>query len=491
MMIVEVAVSLFLIWTIWYISKTCIKKQGMPPGPFPFPWIGNIPHVMFDQVFPFKKLSKEYGEIFTVFLPNGTFVVLNTASLARNARLGTKDDIAGRSSESSYPLEQILGKDLVISDYSAGYLFRKRVFKSSIHVFGSGLGQAEGRARHAVQLALQEIEKCQSFSPNKLIHSTIFAQVWEWLTSKKITLDDPIISLFNEMHEIITNLPREISIYLLIPFLKYITNNFNRKLERAKDIKKQLFPQEFSAHRETYTPGVIRDLTDSFISAYENEIAKGTSKDIGSIEDIPDLMLDVVVAGVDTASTTICWFILYNALHQDIQAKLHKELDDVVENDRLPCWQDVQNMPYLQATLCEVLRRSELLPITGTTAIRDTTIGGYHIPKNTNVLINVDEIHHDPKEWPEPNEFKPERFLDSDGKFVGWTTKHAFMPFGLGRRECLGQVFGKIMLFTFASTLLHLYKIELPEGAEKPCTSPIGLNFHHPKDFKVVAKKRH
>ena len=462
----------------------------MPPGPFPFPWIGNIPHVISDQAFPFRKLSKEYGEIFTVFMPNGMYVVLNTASLARNARLGTKDDIAGRSSELTYPLELILGKDVVFSDYSAGYLFRKRVFKSSLHVFGSGLGQAEDRARHAVQLALQEIEKCQSFSPNKLVPSTIFAQVWEWLTSKKITLDDPTINLFNEIQGIITNQSRERSIYVLIPFLGYITN-YNRKIERAKDIKKQLFPHEFSAHRETYTPGVIRDLTDSFISAYENEIANGTGKDIGSIEDVPDLMLDVVLTAIDTVSTTISWFILYNVLHQDIQAKLHKELDDVVENDRLPCWQDAQNMPYLQATLCEVLRRSHIVPITATTVIRDTTIAGYHIPKNTNVVININEIHHDPKEWPEPNEFKPERFLDSDGKFVGWTTKHAFMPFGLGRRECLGQLFAKIVMFTFASTLLHLYKIELPEGAEKPSTSPIGLQIHHPKDFTVVAKKRH
>ena len=462
----------------------------MPPGPFPFPWIGNIPHVISDQAFPFRKLSKEYGEIFTVFMPNGMYVVLNTASLARNARLGTKDDIAGRSSELTYPLELILGKDVVFSDYSAGYLFRKRVFKSSLHVFGSGLGQAEDRARHAVQLALQEIEKCQSFSPNKLVPSPIFAQVWEWLTSKKITLDDPTINLFNEIQGIITNQSRERSIYVLIPFLGYITN-YNRKMERAKDIKKQLFPHEFSAHRETYTPGVIRDLTDSFIGAYEKEIANGTSKDIGSIEDIPDLMLDVVLTAIDTVSTTISWFILYNVVHQDIQAKLHKELDDVVENDRLPCWQDAQNMPYLQATLCEVLRRSDIVPITATTVIRDTTIAGYHIPKNTNVVININEIHHDPKEWPEPNEFKPERFLDSDGKFVGWTTKHAFMPFGLGRRECLGQLFARIVMFTFASTLLHLYKIELPEGAEKPTTSPIGLQIHHPKDFTVVAKKRH
>ena len=311
------------------------------------------------------------------------------------------------------------------------------------------------------------------------------------ITSKKITLDDPTLSLLKEIQVIIRNQPLERSIYLLIPFLGYITNNFNRKIERAKDIKKQLFSHEFSAHRETYNPGVIRDLTDSFISAYEKEIANGIDKDIGSIEDIPDLMLDVAVAATDTVSTTISWFILYNVLHQDIQAKLHKELDDVVENDRLPCWQDAQNMPYLQATLCEVLRRSEAVPLTGTTTIRDTTIAGFHIPKNTKVVMNIDEIHHDPKEWPEPNEFKPERFLDSDGKFVGWTTKHAFMPFGLGRRECLGQLFARIVMFTFASTLLHLYKFELPEGAEKPSTSPIGIQFHQPEDFTVVAKKPH
>jgi hypothetical protein len=162
------------------------------------------------------------------------------------------------------------------------------------------MGESEVRARQAVQLALQEIEKRKSFSPNKLVPPTIFVQVWEWLTSKKIALDDPTISLFNEIQGIIMNQTRESSIYLLIPFLGYITDNHNRKIERAKQIKKELFPAEFSAHRETYTPGVIRDLTDSFINAYDKEIAKGTSKDIGSIEDIPNLMLDVVVAGIDT-----------------------------------------------------------------------------------------------------------------------------------------------------------------------------------------------
>ncbi|XP_028405395.1 cytochrome P450 2D6-like [Dendronephthya gigantea] len=490
-MFIEVAVSVFLIWVVWYISNTWIKKRGMPPGPFPLPGIGNIPQVMSNQQFPFENLSKEYGDIFTAFLPNGTFVVLNTASLARQARLATRDDVAGRSSESTYPLELIFEKDVAVSDYSPGYLFRKKVFKSSLHLFGAGIEQAEDRARHAVQLALQEIEKCESFSPNKLIPLTIFLQMWEWLTSKKLSVDDQTMyHLFNELQLIIVNQTRERSIYLLLPFLKYVSN-FNRKIERAKQLRRQLLLPEYFAHRETYTPGVTRDVTDSFIAAYEKEIAKETGKDIGSMEDIPNLMLDFVVAGIDTSATTICWFLLHLVLRQEIQAKLHKEIDSVVKNDRLPCWQDAQNMPFLQATLCEVMRTSGPLPITGTTTIRDTNVAGYQIPKNATLVLNINQIHHDIREWAEPNEFKPERFLDGEGNFVGWTARHAFMPFGLGRRECLGQQLAKVTMFVFASTLLHHYKFELPEGAEKPNVLPTGLQLHRPKDFTLVAKKRY
>ena len=72
---------------------------------------------------------------------------------------------------------------------------------------------------------------------------------------------------------------------------------------------------------------MVRDLTDSFINAYEKELAKGTSKDIGLIDDIPNLMLDVVVTAIDTVSTAISWFILYVVSHRDVQVKIHDELN--------------------------------------------------------------------------------------------------------------------------------------------------------------------
>jgi cytochrome P450 len=129
--------------------------------------------------------------------------------------------------------------------------------------------------------------------------------------------------------------------------------------------------------------------------------------------------------------------------------------------------------------------------LAGTNAIRDTTIAGYHIPKGTFVCLNLPKVHEDNREWPEPEKFKPERFLEEDGKFVGWNKLRGFMPFGIGRRECPGQTLAKIMMFSFASILLHRYKIELPEGAEIPTTKVSTPQLvTKPNDFLVVAKPR-
>jgi cytochrome P450 len=174
-----------------------------------------------------------------------------------------------------------------------------------------------------------------------------------------------------------------------------------------------------------------------------------------------------------------------------VQSKIHEELDAVVGHDRLPNWKDAESLPYLQATLCEVERVSVITTLFGTNAIRNTTIAGYHIPKGTFVGLNISKVHEDNREWEEPDKFKPERFLDEDGKFVGWNKLCGFMPFGIGRRECPGQTLAKVMMFSLASILLHRYKIELPEGAEIPTTKMSTPQLvTQTNDFLVVAIPR-
>ena len=262
--------------------------------------------------------------------------------------------------------------------------------------------------------------------------------------------------------------------YQLIPWLSYFPTSFSRTLKEVINTRDEVFNPELKAHLETYTSGTTRDLTDCFLGTYEKVKAKETCEDIGSIEDIQGLMLDVLSAASETSSSSISWFILYTLLVPDVQQKIYAELDRVVGRDRLPSWQDAKNMPYLQATLCEVLRHSSVVPMIATDAIRDTTISGYHVPKRTPVVLNIYHIHRDERQWPEAGTFKPHRFLDADGNFVGWNTLPSFMPFGLGHRECAGQTLRKIIMFSFASALIHRFKLELAGVDPKPTLEPSG-----------------
>ena len=171
-----------------------------------------------------------------------------------------------------------------------------------MHVFGAGINETEERGGHAVNSMLEKINslKDQPFSPKELIESAILIQLWQWLTSQKVSLDEPVLKLLLEFAK--QRLERSF-IYQKIPFHSYLPMEHNRNIKRAKDIQHLIFSPVFQNHLKTYTPGVIRDMTDSFISAYKKEMAKETSKDIGSIDDIPDLMLSV---------TLLVWWFRYN-----------------------------------------------------------------------------------------------------------------------------------------------------------------------------------
>lgn len=465
----------------------------MPPGPTPYPFIGNIPQMMCDPLFPLNKLAGMYGDIFTVTLPAGEAVILNTAALVREARLERKDDVAGKLPKSLYPVSEIMNNGLLTSDYSPLFQFRRKVFVSSLHVFGEGVEKASERAKKSVNTAIEEIESKSKrrFAPKEFFESLIIVQLWEWMSSKKLPFDHQIVKDIRELLELLSK-PYLSNLYQLFPLISYLPTQLRRDLHRAAQLRDEIFRPEFQFHLETYTEGSIRDLTDSFICTYKKEISKATKKDIGTIHDIPNLLFDIAIAGSDTTTATLSWFLLYMVLHPHVQEKIQQELDFVAENEDIICWKNALKTPYLQATLCETLRKSGMITLVGTNAIRDTSVGGYHIPKGTYVGINLNQVHQDKREWPEPAKFKPERFLDTDGKFVGWNKLHGFLPFSVGRRECPGQSLGKIMIFTFASALLYRYKFKLPKGVKVPSTCPACPAITVcPEDFEVIAEVRH
>ncbi|CAG0879740.1 unnamed protein product [Darwinula stevensoni] len=147
-------------------------------------------------------------------------------------------------------------------------------------------------------------------------------------------------------------------------------------------------------------------------------------------------------------------------------------------------------MPYTEAFIMESLRHGSLIPMGAPhVANNDTEINGYFIPKGTIVLGNIWSCHNDRRFWSDPEEFSPERFLDEDGKVK--TNVSNFLPFGLGRRQCLGESLAKIELFLFMAIFMQKFTFCVPEGHPIPPREANGsFIINSPKPYKVLLKER-
>ncbi|KAF5387458.1 hypothetical protein D9757_007765 [Collybiopsis confluens] len=143
-------------------------------------------------------------------------------------------------------------------------------------------------------------------------------------------------------------------------------------------------------------------------------------------------------AGVGTTATTIEVFLLAMQLYPDVMRKAQREIDNIVGHDRMPGFQDAHSLPYVQALIKETTRWRCLAPLgfTHATTAEDEYEGMY-IPKGSTVYGNIFSMTRDENTFPEPDKFRPERFLDTnDPRLIHFTT-----PFGFGRRLCPGMQF--------------------------------------------------
>ncbi|KAK3551287.1 hypothetical protein QTP70_013946 [Hemibagrus guttatus] len=152
-----------------------------------------------------------------------------------------------------------------------------------------------------------------------------------------------------------------------------------------------------------------------------------------------------------------------------VQNRVHEELQSVLKG-QYPHYSDRHRLPYLCAVINEVLRLRPVAPLAVPhKAIRDSSIAGYFIPKNTIVIPNLFGAHHDPEVWPDPHSFRPERFLEGDGSCL-----RALIPFGGGARLCLGESVAKMEMFLFTGYLLRDFQF-LPASPEEPLPDLRGL----------------
>lgn len=190
---------------------------------------------------------------------------------------------------------------------------------------------------------------------------------------------------------------------------------------------------------------------------------------------------------MDTTASQLEWIVLYMAKYPVIQEKLAEEINSNLPCKRLPSLSDRLKQPYTAAVIHETLRISLIAPLGFFhSAVEDTNVAGYQIPKGTLVIGNLYGKHNNPKVWQSPREFRPERFITEAGTFSAGD-KPVF-AFGTGNRSCAGAGFAQNQLFLFTTLIFGNFRVK---AVGELCTHPEFSLIVPPKPFQVMFERRH
>ncbi|NXC92610.1 CP4V2 protein, partial [Certhia familiaris] len=196
---------------------------------------------------------------------------------------------------------------------------------------------------------------------------------------------------------------------------------------------------------------------DMLLNATDDEGKKLSYRDIR--EEVDTFMFE----GHDTTAAAMNWVLYLLGHNPEVQEKVHRELDEVFDNtERYVTMDDLKNLRYLDCVVKEALRLFPSVPMFARTLREDCCIKGYQIPRGANVLVLTYALHRNPEIFPDPEEFRPERFFPENSK---GRHPYAYVPFSAGPRNCIGQRFAQMEEKTLLALILRRFWVE---SCQKP-----------------------
>lgn len=192
---------------------------------------------------------------------------------------------------------------------------------------------------------------------------------------------------------------------------------------------------------------------------------------------------DIVIGGMDTSVTIVEWAMAEMLRHPKVMEEVQEELAKIVGLNSTVEEAHLSELKYLKAIVKETLRLHSPLPLlVPHCSSKPTTVGGYMIPKGSQIFLNVRAIQTDPQLWEAPLKFQPGRFMrGSSAEAVDYWGNHLqFLPFGSGRRMCPGIPLAERTVMHVLASLLHAFEWSLPNGVEDVDLS---------EKFGIVVKK--
>ncbi|CAO2630605.1 Cytochrome P450 3A11 [Lemmus lemmus] len=467
---VLLVISLVLLYRYGTCNHDVFKKQGIP-GPKPLPFLGTL--MNYYEGLPLHNLAW-VNQLFSLHrLLDGQIPMLAITDTEMIKKVLVKDCYSVFTNRRSFGPVGIMSKAISISKdeewkrirallsptFTSGKL--KEMFPIIEHYGDILVKYLRREAEKGKPLTMKEVLGAYSVD---VITSTAFGVSVDSLN----TPNDPFVEKTKKLINLDIFDPLLMSV-VLFPFLTPIYEMLNISV----------FPKDSIAFFKKFVDGMKKNRLNSgekhrvdflqlMMNSQNNSKEKESHKVLSDVEIMAQSII-FIFGAYETTSSTLAFALYSLATHPDIQKKLQEEIDAALPNKAPPNYDKVMEMEYLDMVLSETLRLYAIANRLERVCKQDVEMNGVFIPKGSVVMIPIFSLHRDPQYWPEPEEFRPERFSKEK---KGSIDPYVYMPFGNGPRNCIG------MRFALMNIKLALTKL-LQNFSFQPCKeTQIPLKLH-------------
>ena len=495
-------ISFGILVIYWFLIATRHPKN-FPPGPrWSLPVLGNALDIGTDMGVGFENLRLKYGDVFGMFLSKDRAVVVSDYNLIQEvgsnpAFVNRQDfraaqDLRGGMVKSGN--EETIGG--VIFSNGPTWVEQRRYALHTLRNLGFGKQGMEGLIREEVLELCKHLEKnnSQPINIRTDFNLAVLNSLWTLVLNDRLSYDNEklqtLLRLLDQTFQESTN-PINLLLFMYRPLAWFAekTNIISGPVAMHKIMG--LVEGGVREHEESFQEDSLRDFTDHFLKEIKdksNSSEESSFKGADGRLNLVNVLIDFFIAGSETTSTTLNWAMLFMIQYPDIQDKVRKELEAVTGGSRMPTMSDRLDTPFTEAVIHEVQRLGNILPFSVThTAATDAYLGKHFIPKGTNIFPNLGRVMKDPNNFPQPSKFDPTRYI-KDGKFE---PHPMVVPFGLGRRRCLGETLARMTLYLFFTGIVS--RFDLTKENEGDVLNEEGkfggTNSPHPYKMRFLPRK--
>ncbi|KAL0648605.1 hypothetical protein Bca4012_046896 [Brassica carinata] len=442
--------TLFALFPILFFAifknKIRSKKLNLPPSPPKLPLIGNLHQIGNLPHKSLQDLSLKHGQFMFVNLGTTPYLVVSTADALEEITKNHDITISNRPTNTSvYPLKGN-GQDLLYHPYGDHWKQLRKI--SAMHLM----------SKNVVNHRFQTLRDEEISSMLETIHLSS-------LKGEEINISDMMNTVVSSvLHRSYTGNYKREEKEGLSSSMRFLNWDVKFKKLLGSLCVEDLFPILALMDRFTGFKTLVKSTyleLDSIMETLINEREKESFVDVLIHQrdndkldyDVKAIMQGIFVAGVDSVALELEWLMADLIKHPEVMRKAQEE---------------------------ETMRLHPAGVVPRETSSKWIKVGGYDIPPKTKVFVNLYSIQRDPKQWENPDDFIPERFMENNIEFMG---SKGYIPFGFGRRNCPGMAFGNTLLEEIIVNLLYRFDWKLPDGSK-----PEELNMEEVSQF-VIAKK--